>query len=193
MGTTMTMLMIVDEKAIMAHVGASRLYLMRNGEIHQLTVDHSLANELYLAGSMSKEEAAGSRYQHVLTRCVGPQESVSVDALLFDLIPGDRMLLCSDGLSNDFESSSVVANLLAQPKIMASPEPLMQFVNASGGADNITAIVVETLADTEWVSDSEEKMASLRDNFLGQELSVRRLLHLLALTTLVNCAQLCIL
>lgn len=126
MGTTMTMLMILDNKAIMAHVGDSRMYLKRGGEIHQLSVDHTLANEMHLSGGLSKEEAATSRYQHVLTRSIGPHEFVDVDTLLFDLLPGDRILLCSDGLSNYFSDDSVIAELLAKSKIVTKPEPLIE-------------------------------------------------------------------
>lgn len=189
MGTTMTMLMIVDSKAIMAHVGDSRLYLMRGGEIHQLTVDHTLANEMFLAGGLTREEAATSRYQHVLTRSIGPHEFVAVDTLLFDLMPGDRLLLCSDGLSNYFDDVSVVANLLAQPEIISEPDPLIEYAKELGGADNITAVVVETLPDSESesVPDTEQRVDALRDCFLGRKLSVSRLLHLLTTSSMIHC------
>lgn len=126
MGTTLTMLVILGEKAIIAHVDDSRLYLMRAGEIHQLTVGHTSANEMFLAGELTKEQAAKSRYQHVLTRSIGPHESVAVDTLLFDLLPGDRNLLCSDVLSNYFPDSSVVAALLAKPQNVSQPRPLIE-------------------------------------------------------------------
>ena len=189
MGTTMTMLMIVDSKAIMAHVGDSRLYLKRGGEVHQLTVDHTLANEMYLSGGLTKSEADTSRYQHVLTRSIGPHEFVVVDTLLFDLLPGDRLLLCSDGLSNYFRDASIVAEFLAKPTIVTQPDTLVEYAKASGGADNITAVVVETLhdADSTHVPDTQERMQVLRENFLGRKLSVSRLLHLLTTSSMVHC------
>lgn len=189
MGTTMTMLMIVNSKAIMAHVGDSRLYLMRGGEIHQLSVDHTMANEMFLAGGMTKEEAATSRYQHVLTRSIGSHEFVTVDTLLFDLLAGDRLLLCSDGLSNYFSDVSILADLLAKPKIVTQPDPLIQYAKQAGGADNITAVVVETLPDAESssVPDTEERLQVLKQNFLGLQLSVPRLLHLLTTSTMMHC------
>lgn len=189
MGTTMTLLMIVDDKAVMAHVGDSRLYLKRAGDIHQLTVDHTLANELRLAGGLTREEAETSRYQHVLTRSIGPHEFVVVDTLLFDLLPGDRFLLCSDGLSNYFKDPSVVASFLSQPEIVAEPDPLIDFARRSGGADNITAVVVETLPDGEQdsVPDTQQRLEALRNSFLGRKLSVSRLLHLLTASTMVQC------
>ena len=190
MGTTLTMLMIVDSKAIMAHVGDSRLYLMRAGQIHQLTVDHTLANEMFLAGGLTKEQMTTSPYQHALTRSVGPQEFVNVDTLMFDLIPGDRLLLCSDGLSNYFHDNSVVAELLAKPRIASYPHPLIEYAKDAGGADNITAVVVETLSesDVESVPDTEERIQLLRESFLGRRLSVRRLLHLLTTTSVIHCS-----
>ena len=189
MGTTMTMLMIVDDKAVMAHVGDSRLYLVRNGEIHQLSVDHTLANDLYLSGGLTQEEALTSRYQHVLTRCIGPQQFVTVDTLLFDLLPGDRMLLCSDGLSNYFRDESVVADLLVKPKRVTTLDPLIRYAKSCGGADNITAVVVESLPgpDDVPVPDAEERIEALRNNFLGRKLSISRLLHLLTASTMVHC------
>ncbi|MCA9215998.1 MAG: protein phosphatase 2C domain-containing protein [Planctomycetales bacterium] len=189
MGTTLTMLMIVVDKGIIAHVGDSRLYLMRGGEIHQLTVDHTLANEMFRAGELTKDQAAISRYQHVLTRSIGPHESVAIDTLLFDLLPGDKLLLCSDGLSNYFPDSSVVAELLAKPKIACQPDPLIEYAKDSGGADNITAIVVETFSesDVDAMPDTEERMRFLRESFLGRSMSVRRLLHLMTTTSSIHC------
>ncbi len=189
MGTTLTMLIIAGNKAIMAHVGDSRLYLMRKKKIHQLSVDHTLANELYQSGGLTKEEAATSQYQNVLTRCVGSQEFVKVDTLLFDLMPRDRLLLCSDGLSNYFSDPAVIADLLAKPEIVAQPEPLVEHANESGGADNITAVVIEALLDSDSppVSDTEERLETLRRSFLGRKLSVSRLLQLLSTSAMFHC------
>ncbi|MCR9291591.1 MAG: protein phosphatase 2C domain-containing protein [bacterium] len=191
MGTTMTMLVIVQSKAVMAHVGDSRLYLQRAGDIHQLTVDHTLANEMYLAGGLTREEAERSKFQHVLTRCIGSHESVVVDTLLFDLLPGDRLLLCSDGLSNYFKDPSVVADLLSKRNIVSKPEPLIDFAKRSGGADNITAVVVEALRDEEQetVPDTPQRIEALQNSCLGRKLSVSRLLHLLTTCTMLHCNQ----
>ena len=189
MGTTLTMLLIAKNKAIMAHVGDSRLYLMRSQKIHQLSVDHTLANELYQSGGLTKEEAAQSQYQNALTRCIGSQKFVKVDTLLFDLMPKDRLLLCSDGLSNYFNDPTVIADLLAKPEIVAHPDSLVDHANESGGADNITAVVIETRLDSDSppVPDTEERLESLRRNFLGRKLSVRRLLHLLSTSAMIHC------
>ena len=191
MGTTMTMLVVVDGKAIMAHVGDSRLYLMRQSEVHQLSSDHTLANELFLAGQFTKEQASSSRYQHVLTRSIGPHEFVHVDTLLFDLLPGDRMLLCSDGLSNYFADSSHVAHFMSRPEIVERPEKLIEFAKDAGGADNITAIVLEVLGDASEhaEADVQRKLDCLRTMFLFEKMSVRRLMHVIEATDTIHCAM----
>ncbi|QEF96638.1 Serine/threonine phosphatase stp [Stieleria maiorica] len=190
MGTTLTLLVVVENKGVMAHVGDSRLYLLRQAEVHQLTSDHTLANELFLSGDMTREEANDSRYRHVLTRSIGPHEFVDVDTLLFDLIPGDRLLLCSDGLSNYFGSSSCVADFMSKPDIIAQPDTLVEFAKQSGGADNITAIVVEVQGDANDhpAADIPKKIDCLKRIFLCKKLSVRRLMHLVAITNVIQCA-----
>jgi serine/threonine protein phosphatase PrpC len=190
MGTTMTLLVIVREKAVMAHVGDSRLYLYRDQQVHQLSADHTLANEMVLTGAMTAEEASTSRYQHVLTRSIGPHEFVAVDTLLFDLLPGDRMLLCSDGLSNYFPDAESVSALLARPAIAERPEELIDFAKKSGGADNITAMIIQTLADSEDrpPAETQSKLNALQQTFLCQSLSVSRLLHVMNIAKTIQCA-----
>ena len=189
MGTTLTMLLIAKNKAIMAHVGDSRLYLMRKKKIHQLSVDHTLANELRQSGGLTKEEVATSKYQNILTRSIGTRQFVKVDTLLFDLMPKDRLLLCSDGLSNYFNDPAVIVDLLAKPEIVTQPDALVEHANESGGADNITAVVIEALLDSDSppVTDTEERLESLRQNFLGRKLSASRLLHLLSTSAMIHC------
>ncbi|MFC1852720.1 PP2C family protein-serine/threonine phosphatase [candidate division CSSED10-310 bacterium] len=99
MGSTLTLFLIVDEKAVMAHVGDTRLYLLRAGEVHLLSNDHTMAAEMVRKGIISLEESRGHRMSNVLTRTVGTHEAVQVDTLLIDIFPEDRFLLCSDGLS----------------------------------------------------------------------------------------------
>ncbi|QDV47079.1 Serine/threonine phosphatase stp [Stieleria neptunia] len=190
MGTTLTLLVVVEDKGVMAHVGDSRLYLLRQTEVHQLSSDHTLANELFLSGDLTREEASNSRYRHVLTRSIGPHEYVDVDTLLFDLIPGDRLLLCSDGLSNYFESTSCVAGFLSEPDLIEQPDRLVEFAKESGGADNITAIVVEVQGEVtdQPAADVQKKIECLQGVFLCEKLSVRRLMHLVSITTIIQCA-----
>src|SRR5205823_13230317 len=100
MGCTLTLLLVLGNKAAMAHVGDSRLYLLRSGKLSQLTTDHTMANELCLAGLITAAEVRDHQYAHVLTRAIGTQPSVVPDLLMMDVAPGDRFLLCSDGLAD---------------------------------------------------------------------------------------------
>jgi len=190
MGTTLTMLMIVDDKAVMAHVGDSRLYLLRDSELHQLSTDHTLANEMYLAGGLTGAQAARSRFQHVLTRSVGQQEFVAVETLLFDLLSGDRFLICSDGLSNYFRETEPVTQFLKDNDILRQLHRLIDFAKQAGGADNITAVVVETLTDSDGEPsiDTQRKIEMLQSTFLCRRLTVRRLMHLLSIASTIHCA-----
>lgn len=189
MGTTMTMVVIVDNKAVMSHVGDSRLYLLRCGEVHQLSVDHTLANELLLAGSLTKEEAETSRFKHVLTRTIGSHEYVDADTLLFDLLPGDRLLICSDGLSNYFKDAESIAGFIGDPDIFDHPDRLIDYAKSCGGDDNITAVLVKIIAETDrdTESDTQVRLHCLKHSFLGTKLSVSRLMQLLEIATLIQC------
>ena len=190
MGTTMTMLLVVDNKAVMAHVGDSRLYMLRRGELHQLSSDHTLANELLQAGGLTPEEAATSDYRHVLTRTIGQQELVQVESLLFDLFPGDTCLLCSDGLSNYFGAPATVTQFLANEDLSAIPEQLVDFANSHGGSDNITLVLLRAAFETPGTDavDIQHRIDTLKSTFLCRKLSVSRLMHVLNITSLIESA-----
>src|SRR5205085_545107 len=104
--TTMTLLLALGEKAVMAHVGDSRLYLHRQGKLHQLSEDHTFLAELMKRGDMAPELLRGHRYTNVVSRALGQAEFVQVDTLLFDLLDGDILLLSSDGLTRHMESDA---------------------------------------------------------------------------------------
>ena len=141
-GTTLTLLQIVGEQAIMGHVGDSRLYLKRGDKVHLLSTDHTMAHELMLDGTLAPEEAATSTYQHILTRNVGSESSVRVETLMFDILPDDMLILCSDGLSNYFDSNTDFDMLLSTGELTSIADGLIHFANSAGGKDNITAIVI---------------------------------------------------
>lgn len=141
MGCTLDAVLLTSDGAVIGHVGDSRVYLLREGRANRLTEDHTLVAAQIKAGLISKEEAATSSWRSVLTRAIGIQASVSVDTLYVDLQPGDRFLLCSDGLYNhlgDEELSSYSRGALAE-----LPGKLIQQANERGGSDNITAVVLE--------------------------------------------------
>ena len=114
MGTTFVCLVLAGTKGIIGHVGDSRVYLLRDGQCHRLTEDHTLIAAQLKAGTITREQAQTSQYRNVITRAVGIQESVQVDTLIVDLLPGDLFLLCSDGLHGylaDEELPPVVADV----------------------------------------------------------------------------------
>lgn len=149
MGTTLVMMMVVQGKGLMAHVGDSRLYMVRQGQIHQLTEDHSYTSEMVKRGKMTREQARLSPYSNVITRAVGIQKNVQVDTLIFDIIPGDTFLLCSDGLHSYMEDPNDLAESLSNLEVPQIPEKLVEQANTRGGKDNISAIVLRAAADAE--------------------------------------------
>lgn len=147
MGTTLVMMVVVGGKGLMGHVGDSRLYMVRAGQIHQLSEDHSYTSEMVKRGKMTREQARSSPYANVITRAVGIQKNVQVDTLLFDIIPGDTFLLCSDGLHGYYDDPNDLADSLGGPDPEKVPDVLIQTANNRGGKDNITAVVLRAVAD----------------------------------------------
>ncbi len=146
MGTTVTLLLIVGDRAVIASVGDSRAYHCRNKSTHLLTQDHTLANEMLIAGEISSEQAKESPFRHYLTRTVGTQDDVEVDTLVAHLVPGDVFLLCTDGLTCYFESDEELGRYMFS-KASQIPVALVAHANACGGKDNITALVVKVEED----------------------------------------------
>jgi serine/threonine protein phosphatase PrpC len=149
MGTVVTAL-LVDEAAgtvAIGHVGDSRAYCLRDGELEQLTPDHSLVGELVRAGRLSTEEAEQHPHRSVITRAVGTEPSVEVDTLTRIMAPGDLYLICSDGLT-DIVRDEQIAELIAaadnDPD--ASAGALVAAANRAGGIDNITVVLFEIIA-----------------------------------------------
>jgi protein phosphatase len=147
MGTTLTLLLTVDDQAVVAHVGDSRLYLLREDQVRLLTSDHTLQNELACSGLLPTDRHLYSRFGHMLTRSVGESPSVKADTEVLSLLPGDRLLLCTDGLSKYLDDDNDIVGLLSghdNNRVMAS---LVDFARTRGGSDNITAIVVWVATD----------------------------------------------
>lgn len=142
MGTTCISLLINGEHALVGHVGDSRAYLVRDGEVTQVSEDHSLVNEQVRAGLLTAEEAKTSRLKNIITRSVGFEEDVLVDVLGVESRVGDRFLLCSDGLANLVDNGEI-RDHLAQHPLDEIPQKLIALANERGGDDNITAIAVE--------------------------------------------------
>lgn len=166
MGCTLTALQVVGAKAIMAHVGDTRLYLLRDGAVELLSSDHTYAADLVRRGEMTPSVARHHEYSHALTRCVGSQDAVQVDSLVLDLGPEDRFLICSDGLSGHVDSLSELAFVLGSADPASIPDELIRMANRRGGDDNVTVIAVVMRApDREmerWLALSEQRSSDLR-------------------------------
>lgn len=147
MGTTLSVLLTVGQKAILAHVGDSRIFLLRDRKLVQLTEDHSLVREQLRLGLITEEEAERSPYKNVITRAVGASETVEADIMIIDIQPHDRFLVCSDGLHGYFEEPELESEM-SEKHLTTAPQRLIDLANNRGGRDNITAVVVE-------VSDGE--------------------------------------
>lgn len=141
MGTTATAIKIVGEQAYYAHVGDSRLYLVRKNFIYQITYDHSLVNEQVRAGILTREEAEVHHLKNVITRSVGYQEEEDVDTSSFTLEKGDYLVLCSDGLHGKMDDEEL--SQLISTWGLAAVNILVDTANSRGGEDNITALIVE--------------------------------------------------
>lgn len=143
MGTTLSALAIEGNKAYISHIGDTRIYCLRENNIHQLTSDHSLVNEHVQAGIMSPEEARMSSLRNIITRAIGHNKEVLADHFSLNIKENDIFLLCTDGL-NTMISDQQIANLLNNysPNVVA--DQLIDEANKNGGEDNITVVVVET-------------------------------------------------
>jgi len=142
MGTTCISLLVKNGQALVGHVGDSRAYLVREGDVYQLSDDHSLVNEQVRAGLLSEEEARHSRLKNIITRSVGFEEDVLVDVMGVETRPGDKFLLCSDGLSNLVDNNEIRDTLL-QTALEEVPQKLIALANSRGGDDNITVVAVQ--------------------------------------------------
>jgi protein phosphatase len=142
MGTTLVALLTKKKSAWVAHVGDSRCYCMRDGELEQLTHDHSLVDEQVKLGQLTREEADRSPLRNVITRAVGSQRSVNVEISEFEVVPGDLFLLCSDGLTREL-SDARIQLLLKQPgDLDVLCQRLIDAANDAGGRDNVTCVLV---------------------------------------------------
>lgn len=143
MGTTIVVALFHDDRLTFAHVGDSRLYRMRDHQLQQLTLDHSLVQELVDEGFMNEQEAHDSVSKNVITRALGLESIVQSDIQQQDICEGDRYLICSDGLSDMLETGDIeqlVGDKLSPEQLV---NKLIEQANSSGGDDNISAIVVD--------------------------------------------------
>jgi PPM family protein phosphatase len=149
MGTTLTATTVDERGAHLGHVGDSRAYLLRAGALRQLTDDHTLVNRMVKAGEITPQEAGTHPHRNVLTRSIGTEPEVVVDENDVPLIDGDRLLLCSDGLTGMVTEPQIQAILETTPDPQEASDRLIKAANRAGGIDNITVVILDIHEGTE--------------------------------------------
>jgi PPM family protein phosphatase len=146
MGATIVAVKCADERVSVAHVGDSRIYRLRDGELKQLTNDHSFVAEQVRNGKMTQEEADNSSMQNVLVRALGIDPTVEVDLSEEPLLEGDTILLCSDGLTRELTDAQIAAVLGERRNAEDAANELVDLAKQAGGGDNVTVIVLRCVA-----------------------------------------------
>jgi PPM family protein phosphatase len=154
MGTTLTAALLRGDEVALGHVGDSRAYLLRDGELKRLTKDHSLVEELRRQGRLTEEQAEEHPQRSIITRALGPEPDVNVDTMTFPARDGDVFLLCSDGLTTMVSDDQIREILVGSRNLRQAVTRLVDTANRGGGRDNITAVVFR-VADAD-AKESEE-------------------------------------
>jgi protein phosphatase len=142
MGTTLVVAVFRDARLLMGHIGDSRAYRWRAGELEQITRDHSLLQEQLDAGLLTPEQAAVSNHKNLVTRAVGVEDTVLLETHVHQTLPDDCLLLCSDGLSDMVDDEQIAAVLRAHDSLPEAAQALVDAANEAGGRDNISVILV---------------------------------------------------
>ncbi|HEV7938121.1 MAG TPA: Stp1/IreP family PP2C-type Ser/Thr phosphatase [Solirubrobacteraceae bacterium] len=164
MGTTITAVYVGERDVAIAHVGDSRAYCMRDGELLRLTDDHSLVDELIRQGKLTPEEAEEHPQRSVITRALGPEATVEVDVRSFRGRPDDVYLLCSDGLTTMVGEAELLLLLASHERLAAAGEALIAAANGAGGKDNITVVLLrleEVLGGAQQPSDGHTTITAV--------------------------------
>ena len=177
MGTTLTALAVVPAPeeatdgtavladgsvALVANVGDSRAYLLRDGVLRQVSVDHSYVQELLSEGLISTDEARTHARRNIVTRALGIEERVAVDSWTIPILSGDRFVLCSDGLVDEVEDAEILSTLAVERDPGEAARRLVAAANARGGRDNVTVIVADAVTDADAASTASRRRPSPR-------------------------------
>jgi serine/threonine protein phosphatase PrpC len=196
MGTTMTVALVEDDHVTIGHVGDSRAYRLRAGELEQLTEDHSLVAELVRSGRLSPEEAEMHPQRSVITRALGTEADVDVDTFNVDAQPGDVFLLCSDGLTTMVGDERIVDVVgTNRDDLERAAKQLIGDANRSGGEDNVTVVffeIAEEAAETgetarlpAVVGDDEETLTEAEEVPVVETVEEERRIRIAVLVPLV--------
>ena len=141
MGTTAVVCIVKKDKILIAHVGDSRAYFIENGEVNQITKDHSMVQEMIETGEITANEAKTFPGKNIITRAVGVSMSVDIDFSIFNFDDNKILLLCTDGLSN-YVDISEIKNITENNTFYEYADKLVETANKNGGGDNITVIII---------------------------------------------------
>jgi protein phosphatase len=150
MGTTVVATLVREDGYIVGWVGDSRVYLVHDGKIRQLTVDHSLVQEQVNRGLITAEQAETSEFKNILTRALGAEENVEVDVVAVPPSGDDYLILCSDGLTKMLGNDRILETVLTQQSAELICKQLVDMANAAGGRDNVTVVVVHNRQESFW-------------------------------------------
>ena len=187
MGTTLACLLVIGNQAFLTYVGDSRIYMLRDGVLQQMTEDHTVYNELIKRKKMSREKVEKLAQKNAITRAVGVYEHAEPDSLMVDLLGGDRFLLCTDGLYQYFEEDlETMGRHVMDPDMDAGIKLLVDGANQAGGSDNITGVIV-TVGDAKERDENRAKRIQLKRDILARmplfrPLNDRELLRVLQVT-----------
>ena len=164
MGTTVTAALVDGDRVAIGHVGDSRAYRIRGGELEQLTQDHSVVADLMRSGRLTPEEAGSHPQRSVITRALGTDPEVDVDTIAVDAEPGDVFLLCSDGLTTMVDDDAILRMVVEAANLEAAGKALVKAANRRGGEDNVTVVLFAVGED----SAPLEETAALASNGQGR-------------------------
>jgi serine/threonine protein phosphatase PrpC/CRP-like cAMP-binding protein len=191
MGTTIVGILFAGNQAFIVHVGDSRVYLLRDGVLEQVTEDHNVYNELLKRKKMTREQIEKLAPKNAITRAVGVYEHCEPDSLVVDVVAGDRFLLCTDGLSQYFEDDLTgLADTIALTDANAAVKKLIDTANERGGSDNITVLLM-TAGQAGARDEDRAKKLQLRREILARmplfrPLNDREILRVLQVTDVVS-------
>jgi PPM family protein phosphatase len=164
MGTTLTAALLRDDEVSFSHVGDSRAYVLRDGQLKRLTKDHSLVEELRRQGRLTEEQAEEHPQRSIITRALGPEPSVNVDTMTFPARDGDVYLLCSDGLTTMVSDGEIQEILTSARSLRGAVKDLIDAANRGGGRDNITAVAFRVAdADAKQTEESATLISRTAD------------------------------
>ncbi len=166
MGTTLSLLLVCGTRGFIAHVGDSRIYLVRHGKGRQITEDHTVYNELVKRGKLTRDQIEKVAQKHAITRALGVYEQVEVDTLSFELLPGDQLMLCSDGLHGYVETLQDIEQRLAVKDGDEAARALIAMANERGGKDNITVVLVRVVGEGTAVDEQRAQRLALKREVL---------------------------